>query len=318
MPKIKAVTIDRIDVPSFVTLVTNDDDINSVTTHLSSKNNIVAHNFTRDVFASTYNGKSRWTPLTTSARGLFTSGQEVVGRGFPKFFALGETKTEAEDIASFTYPVHAYEKWNGFLAIAFYTKEDGLIITNKSGAENIYDTINIANSVVAKTPGLKDKLYNFLSSHTNMSVTLEIIAPTENDSHIVYYTKDIAVPLSIIDNKSGDILTDYDEEFGIKPVATLNNQKELIDFINKTKHDEENLTEGYVLRGANGYQLKLKTPFYLRAKSVRGRLDKHIPLHNTNKLSWPYGGKKWFIDAASKHIEFSPKWAESKQRELIN
>lgn len=313
MPKITAHTIDRIDLPSFVALVTNDDDIKSVTTELSSKSNIVAHNFTRDVFRSTHTGNSRWTPLTTSARGLFTRGQEVVGRGFPKFFALAEVKTEDEDLSSFAYPVHVYHKWNGFLAIAFYTKEDGLIITNKSGVENSYNTIHIANLVVDKTPGLKEKLTSFLSNHPTLSVTLEIIAPEENDKHIVVYSKDIAVPLSVIDNASGDIVTDYDELFDIKPVHTLSNRQELNDFVQRVKRDETDLTEGYVLRGANGYQIKLKTPYYLRAKSVRGRLDKSIPLHNINKLSWPYGGKKWFIEAASNHIEFTPEWAEKMQ-----
>lgn len=76
---------------------------------------IIANNFTREAFE-----KNRWTPTTINARGLFTRNNEVVGRGFKKFFELGQTPTST--LESLGYPVKAYVKHNGFLAIAFYDK----------------------------------------------------------------------------------------------------------------------------------------------------------------------------------------------------
>ena len=313
MPVIITHNSKRIDTPSFVNKLLDDTDVKSSETTLSSHSTIVAHNFTREVFRSTHSGKSRWTPITTAARGLFTNKDDIVGRGFEKFFTLGETRSNEEDINAFTYPVNAYKKLNGFLAIAFYTEEDGLIITNKSGFENDYHTQAIANEIIKNDVVLYERLENFLKEHSDFSITFEIIAPNHGDKHIVFYNKDSAVPLAIIDNKSGHITTSYDELFGIKPEVILENKNELVAFINKVSRDEHNLSEGYVLRGSNGFQLKLKTPFYLRAKSVRGRLDRKVPVHNINKLSWPNGGKKWFLDAAITHTSFSPEWALDKQ-----
>lgn len=318
MVKIKTYTEERINVQSFVSKVINDNDVKSEDTTLSKNQTIVAHNFTREVFRSTHSGKSRWTPTTTSARGLFTIEEEVVGRGFPKFFALGEIEPEEKDLNKFTFPINVYEKWNGFLAIAFYTEKDGLILTNKSGKENLYHTIEITHNVLNENTVLKQKITDFLKTHPQYSITFEVIAPTYNDSHIVYYENNDIVPLAIIDNKTGRVITDFDDEIGIKPVKTLRNFNELSDFVQTVKRNESDLNEGYVLRGTNGFQLKLKTPFYLRAKSVRGRLEKKVPLHNINNLNWPHGGKQWFIDAASNHIPFSTKWALEKQLTNLN
>lgn len=313
MPKITTFNVPRIDSTSIVSRLIADNDIRSVDTELSDKETIVAHNFTRDVFQSTFSSASRWTPLTTSARGLFTSGEKIVGRGFPKFFALGETQSEEQDMQSFTYPIQVHSKLNGFLAIAFYTEASGLIITNKSGMNNTFDTLNIANNVVKAQTELYDLLESFLSTHQDVSITLEIIAPSHGDAHIVKYTKDRAIPLAVIDNITGNVCPEYEQTFGIHPIKTLHNQEELKAFIEKTRHDEHDLTEGYVLRGANNFQLKLKTPFYLRAKSVRGRLAKRLPLSKAQKMSWPYGGETWFNIAATNHLTFSPEWAEKMQ-----
>lgn len=313
MPKITTFNVPRIDSTSIVSRLIADNDIRSIDTELSDKETIVAHNFTRDVFQSTFSNASRWTPLTTSARGLFTSGDKIVGRGFPKFFALGETQSEEQDMLSFTYPIQVYSKLNGFLAIAFYTKASGLIITNKSGMNNTFDTLNIANDVVKAQTELYDLLESFLSKHQDVSIALEIIAPSHGDSHIVTYTEDRAIPLAVIDNITGNVCAEYDETFGIHTVKTLYNQEELRSFIDATRHNEHDLTEGYVLRGANNFQLKLKTPFYLRAKSVRGRLTKHLPLTKAQKMSWPYGGESWFNIAAKNHLTFSTEWAEEMQ-----
>lgn len=318
MVKINTFTEERIDTQSFVSKVFNDNDVKSIETSLSKNNTIVAHNFTREVFQSTHSGESRWTPTTTSARGLFTIGEKVVGRGFPKFFALGEIESEETDLKKFTFPINVYEKWNGFLAIAFFTTEDGLIVTNKSGKENAYHTIEITNKVIDENPSFKEKLVNFLKTNPNYSVALEIIAPTYNDSHIVYYKENHIVPLAVIENETGTILPEFNNEIGIKTLKTLNSYSELKDFVQFTKSNESDFSEGYVLRGKNGFQLKLKTPFYLRAKSVRGRLEKHIPLHNTNELKWHDCGKDWFTEASLNHTKFSAKWALEKQKEFLN
>lgn len=103
--------IDSIDKPTFVDKLIADEDV----INKELRDGIVANNFTKETFRH-----GRWTPTTTNARGLFTRAQEIIGRGFPKFFNVGEN--EEATLESLEYPVNVYTKQNGFLAVTFYDK----------------------------------------------------------------------------------------------------------------------------------------------------------------------------------------------------
>ena len=269
-------SIPRVDVQTFVQKVTADPDIKSIQSDLGD--GIIAHNFTREVFQSTHTNKPRWTPLTTAARGLFTKNDQVIGRGFEKFFTLGEIETADESIAKFTYPVYVQPKFNGYLALAFMDG-DRLVITNKSGRENSYNTLKIAQELVNKDKDLLEKLKYVFDHQDDVTVALEVIAPESGDTHIVEYQHDQVKPLAVIDNHSGLPIHDFDIALDIK-FLKLHNETEVRHFIQNVQDDNQDTTEGYVLTGLNGFHLKLKTNYYLAAKEVRGALYKSTKSHN--------------------------------------
>lgn len=256
---------------------------------------IIANNFTREAFDN-----NRWTPTTTNARGLFTRNNEVVGRGFKKFFEVGQTSTSTLD--SLEYPVKAYVKHNGFLAINFFDRDNGCLCTySKGGGEKYSD---MARKVIIDT-GMYDKLMDFYSKLENetLSVLFEIVDPV-NDPHIVKYNEQHAYPLAVVDNDiNGHVELEKAEKFwGIDEwlVFTANNEKELKTGIEQFEKDHPTL-EGLVLYGQNK-MLKYKTKFYHKAKELRGALgNKHKKRH------WYYGAEPWYDYCVEHDIhEFTP------------
>lgn len=272
----------------------NDPDIKNV----ELDDGIIANNFTREAFEN-----NRWTPTTTNARGLFTRNNEVIGRGFKKFFELGQTPTST--LESLEYPVKGYVKHNGFLAIAFYDRNNGILYTYSKGGGDDYS--HLARQVINDT-GMADKLGDFYSKPENekLSVLFEIVDPV-NDPHIVKYTKKHAYPLAVVDNDiNGHVELEKAEEFWDIDrwlAFTANNEKELKTFIDIFEKDNPTL-EGLVLYGQNK-MLKYKTKFYHKAKELRGALgNKHKKRH------WYYGAEPWYDYCVEHGIhEFTPDLA---------
>lgn len=290
---------ERIDSPSLVQKMIEDDGVRQKQV---DGTDIVAHNFTKEVFFSAH-GK-RWTPQSLQARGFFTRGDSIVGRGFTKFFNIGETPDST--LSSLVYPVKVFKKYNGFLAIAFFDSTIGkLRMVTKSGGTSLpnVDDNNLIKNVIESTStehdgvSMYDKLYQYLKSHPYQSIALEIIST--KDPHIIKYTSDVAKPLAVIDNETGDFDKIGESLFDISPLAVADNQQELQDFLDNNSDGYTN--EGFVLRGQNK-QLKLKTPYYLKAKELRGRLElfrdkgekKFRESGYLKESKWYYGAHDWF------------------------
>lgn len=292
--KITPHDIKSIDGEKLQAKLDNDPDVKN--TELSDE--IIANNFTREAFE-----KNRWTPTTTNARGLFTRDNEVIGRGFKKFFELGQTPTATLD--SLTYPVKAYVKHNGFLAITFYDKEkDKVQIFSKGGGEP-YSTW--ARQIIEKL-GLMQSLKDFYTheKYQDLSVLFEIVDPI-NDPHIVKYNNVYAYPLAVVKNDmNGHVeLKNAESYWGIDKwlAFTANSQDELKQKI--ASWEQQNPTkEGLVIYAPNK-MLKIKTPFYHKAKELRGALG-----NEHKKRHWYYGAEQWYDYCAERGIkEFSPDLA---------
>ena len=106
-------------------------------------NGISSFNFTRDAFM-----KGNWNRQTILARGLFidTENNQIIARSYEKFFRINEVhETELANLKQkLVFPVTAYVKENGFLAIVSYDyKNDDLFIASKSTNKGDYvDYIN--------------------------------------------------------------------------------------------------------------------------------------------------------------------------------
>lgn len=167
--------IDRIDVHSFVQDLVNADHVNQHPV----EDGIVANNFDRTAFR-----KGIWDEMTTKARGLFTRGDDIVGRGFNKFFQIGQRPDATLD--SLQFPVTVEKKWNGFLTVTFWDQDTNkLRIYSKGG----YPKMTTEAQRILHATGWEQKLIAYFtadSSNQDTTVLFEVIDPV-NDPHIVKY-----------------------------------------------------------------------------------------------------------------------------------
>lgn len=286
--------IKSIDGAKLQTVLDDDPDVKNV----ELDDGIIANNFTREAFEN-----NRWTPTTTNARGLFTRNNEVVGRGFKKFFELGQTPTST--LESLGYPVKAYVKHNGFLAISFYDKDKQKVNVFSKGGGESYSTW--ARQIL-KELGMYESLENYYdqTEFQDTSVLFEIVDPI-NDPHIVKYNNVHAYPLAVVNNDmAGHVrLKEAESYWGIdKWLAFTADNEEILKSKVTDWLEWKSTKEGLVLYGQNK-MLKVKTPFYHKAKELRSALG-----HATKKRRWYYGAEEWYDRCIERGIhEFTPDLA---------
>lgn len=138
------------------------------------------------------------------------------------------------------------------------------------------------------------------------SVLFEIVDPI-NDPHIVKYNNVHAYPLAVVNNDmAGHVrLKEAESYWGIDKWLAFAADNEEILKSKVTDWLEWNSTkEGLVLYGQNK-MLKVKTPFYHKAKELRSALG-----HATKKRRWYYGAENWYDRCIERGIhEFTPDLA---------
>lgn len=233
---------------------------------------ITSYNFTRDAFQS-----GAWTDVSIRARGLFLRDGKVVGRGYDKFFNMGERNgyTREEILDNFQMPVTVSRKVNGFLGIMFALDGD-LKLFSKSGPTD-YSTA--AWEMLNLSDREKTVLTKILSEN-NVSLTLEIVHP--HDPHIVLEEHGVYI-LDVIRNDL--TYTPVDE------VRTHIENLHITGFKNKqlrivhTKEDldraltdacETTKDEGIVLRDVAGRMAKVKADHYTEVKRLRTALNRAL------------------------------------------
>ena len=247
-------------------------------------NDISSFNFTRDAFY-----KGNWNRQTILARGLFidTVENKIMARSYEKFFRINEViETELAALKNrFVFPVTAYVKENGFLAIVSYDyKNDDLFIASKSTNKGDY-----VEYIKTQLDPYKDKLLERLKEYYKLGVPKSYVfecEDIEHDPHIIKYEKNNIVLLDCINNKLDYISLPYE---------TLKYEAELIGCPVKEKafelkdwdafkslynevQDEEykykgNYIEGFVFVDQNGFMTKCKTAYYNLWKKLRGVAD---------------------------------------------
>lgn len=303
--------IDRIDTNSFVQKLVNEPHVRQE----SLSDGIVANNFDRTAFR-----ENIWNDLTTKARGLFTRQNEIIGRGFNKFFQIGQTPDAK--LETLQFPVTVELKWNGFLAVTFWDQTTNqLRIFSKGGGEKMS---NLARQILHQTGWdrfLIDNYYQKDPANQHTTVLFEAIDP-QNDPHIVKYDEVQAQPLAIIDNNQrGTVNNLYAPEQerqtwpasrkrlaamikGDNVYAQATNLTQLYQIIRDFENDYPT-NEGLVFYAPNK-MLKYKSKFYLKAKELRGLLERG----QFTKNHYYYGAEPW-VKWCQSHDEtrFSPQLA---------
>ena len=268
-------------------------------------NNISSFNFTRNAFYS-----KKWDDLTIKARGLFlnTETNEVVARGYDKFFNIGERReTEITHLASkFQGPIVCYEKYNGYLGILSMINGE-LFFASKS--TNNGDYAKWFKEIFDKSNINRDVLEEFLSDN-NVSLTFEVIDPI-NDPHIIKYEQPKLVLLDIINNNEHFYKWNYEEVIDLGEQINCEYKqiyKQFDNFRNFHKWyievtDEENDNikdvEGVVVE-CNNMMTKLKFQYYNFWKFMR-RIKEQVARGSKIQLSSLYNDTaNYFYDYCKK------------------
>ena len=224
---------------------------------------VTAYNFTRTAFK-----RGLWDEKTVTARGLFVRDGQVVGRGFDKFFNLGE---HGESLDRLAYPVTAAEKVNGFLGIAFVL--DGkMVVWSKSGPTDYAAAAQ--DAFERQIAGNQRERLADLMAGENVSLALEIVI--DSDPHLVPSSGVAEVTLlSVIAN---------DEHFRTRPdlldkiclpqAETLGVARDRAQLDRLVRSVRSRDGEGAVLTDATGHMVKIKTDWYLRRRKVRTALTR--------------------------------------------
>lgn len=256
---------------------------------------IIANNYTKEAFR-----EQRWNNTTVKARGLFTRANEIVGRGFTKFFNAGERPES--DIKTLTYPIRVAKKVDGFLAIVFYDKALNTIKVYSKGGGEYHSHLA---AYVLKYTGAFDRIQKYYEDIANRDTTLlyEIVDPVM-DEHIVWYDNICATRLAAVKNDLRGSLMLIDNIMRI-----IHNEDELKTFLSLYTNTTE---EGYVFYDANGKMVKVKSNYFRIARELRKGMELGKPLN-----SWKNTDDKikktayeWYKKAQSMGIRsFSPKVA---------
>ena len=171
-------------------------------------NNISSFNFSREAFYS-----ANWNRQTVLARGLFidTKENKIMARSYEKFFRINEVRhTELAALKSgLQFPVKAFVKENGFLAIVSYDyNNDDLFIASKSTNKGDY-----VEYIKAQIEPYKENILKHLRYYHEINADLTLVfecVDIEKDPHIIKYEKSTLVLLDAIYNKLNFETVPYD------------------------------------------------------------------------------------------------------------
>lgn len=340
---VHAKRIKSIDAPSFETAMKDDPDVYTK----NQSDGITSFNFTPKAFA-----RQRWNQHTSNARGLFIrkSDHQIVGRGFPKFFEIGQVPTA--HLEYLQYPVNVMRKHDGFLTIVCFDQDTEHIHVYSKAGET--DMALLAKEDLAKT-GYMDKIKDYYTDPDvrDTSLLFETVDPV-NDMHVIKYNNLHVYPIAIIandrqgtwlsekpDNKHKDNQTfntwreleinhdswlatvDADDDSAMAKHDALKRLKQVI----KDDQQMNPHREGVVLYGQN-MMLKVKTSFFHKSQELEQQLIFRQD-HGDFKDRWQFGAKAWadfcvFVgefdytpDLPLKLEKFDQKYSIKKQNNLM-
>ena len=242
---------------------------------------ISSFNFTRDAFY-----KGNWNRQTILARGLFidTKNNKIMARSYEKFFKINEV--HATELGSLKerlkFPVTAYVKENGFLAIVSYDyNKDDLFIASKSTNQGPFVEY-IKKQLEPYKENTLEVLKKEYESGNNISLVFECI-DIENDPHIIKYDASKIVLLDVINNTLDYHAYHYkvvkeiarvigcpvkEKAYELKDWDAFRNVYNLVQE-EDYKYDDKYI-EGFVFVDSDGFMTKCKTGYYNLWKKMRG------------------------------------------------
>ena len=248
---------------------------------------VAALNFTKQVFF-----QASWDDVLVRARGLFLNrtSQEIVARGYEKFFNVGERpETRLSSLAqSLQWPVTAYVKENGFLGnLGYDAHTDELFVASKSTPDGDFARWfrEIFEATVPSEQ--RERLRRWLRDN-EASMVFEVIDPV-NDPHMIDYDRAHLVLLDVFHRGTEPEKLPYEHLVAVAERFGLTAKRRAMEFRTAQalrgwhaaacadlswRFRGEDI-EGLVLEDSVGFQTKVKLPhyaFWKRMRSAKERL----------------------------------------------
>jgi len=191
-----------------------------------------------------------WNEITLMCRGLILDENDtIIARPFPKFFNLGEM--ELQELPSL--PFEVYDKMDGSLGIMYWIDGIPFMASRGSFASEQSDKAN------EMLHGKYRASWSLLD--TSKTYIFEIIYP-ENRIVLDYGDREELVLLAIIDTQTGKEFPLEDTGFPI--VERYDGIKDL----HLLKVENEDNKEGFIIKFANDFRIKIKFEEYLRLHRI--------------------------------------------------
>ena len=199
-----------------------------------------------------------WNEITLSARGLVMNSRgEIVARPFKKFFNAEEVKDQIP-----LDPFEVYEKMDGSLGIFFWYADD-----NAEKLQPVFASRGSFTSEQAVKGWEMLKKLPYHNLHFGYTHMFEIIWPA-NRIVVDYGDRESLVLLGIIKTSDGTEVPRKNIEEQLSDSFELVNAYDLEDSWQALKDLNKPNQEGYVLRFANGFRVKVKFEDYVKLHRI--------------------------------------------------
>lgn len=206
----------------------------------------------------------KWNDATELCRGIICDkDMNVIARPFTKFY-LYEEIVDKSNIPNL--PFEVYEKLDGSLGIMYFHDGKPYIATRGS-----FESEQAKHATDLLYTKYKDKLYLLDQSKTYL---FEIIYKANNSPLVVDYgdTDDIFL-IGVIDTETGIESDIYDYKHIFKTTTKYEHVKDYLKY--RDESDGKN-REGFVIKFANGFRMKLKFEEYFKLHSLVSHLTDKV------------------------------------------
>jgi T4 RnlA family RNA ligase len=248
-----------------------------------------------DLFIYNYSPKAQydrlWNEATISCRGLILDSLgKIVARPFQKFFNLGEFENQVIPAE----PFEVYDKLDGSLGISYCLNGRWHIATRGSFH---------SDQAIKATSMLYEKYGHAVEAmEEGKTYLFEIIYP-ENRIVLDYGGEEILILIAIIENETG-------LDIGLKDLGfPIVERYDGLNDLAMIKSIQQDNKEGFVLKYASGYRLKVKFEEYVRLH--------RIITHVSTLSIWEYLKTGQSLDAIIEKVpdEFY-EWVKETKEEL--
>lgn len=242
-----------------------------------------------------------WDLITLTSRGLVLDNTgTVIAKSFPKFFNYEEiinTESAFKHTPIPNKPFNVYEKEDGSLGILFFYQGQWILTTRGSFTSDIGE---YANKILQK--------YDYNKLNPFNTYLFEIVYP--ENRIVLNYDFEELIMLGAYNNKTNKEINIYTKNYQELGFRLAKHWDGINDFTTCKSLIADN-KEGFVIRFAGGYRMKIKGEEYVRLHSLFSRMS--------YKVIWEYMSEgKDIYDVIQNVPDEMDFWIKDVQNKLMD